>query len=176
MSDDEDKHQDTVDALNALTNEDLDAEPHEAAEQKDFDPMSVIGDAIPAADEAPMIDLAPDAVDPSSTLRRRSAQVHARTQQAHTHQLKSIAIPLLITVGLLLFLCSIIAIGQVASASGDPDAIAAINESLLPMSYRQAFPVAGFPIGAFLLFGAYHFRKEMQQVRQADKRSRGEAG
>lgn len=174
MSDDQDKNQDTVDALHALVSEDVEAEPQEASAEGEFDPMSVIGDSAPSAAAPDMADIPPIEVS-SSTLGQRNAKFHARAQAAQTHQLKSIAIPLLITVGLLLFVCSGTAIWQVLTAT--EESTLAAEDSLLPMRYRAPFALAGIPIGAFLLFGAYHFRKELQLIEQASQRGRGgEAG
>ncbi len=164
MSDEQDKHQDMVEALHALSSDEPIDESQDAPPEQEFDPMSVIGGAADPQDAALAASPVPE---PSLSLRQRSAQLQARSRQAQSHQLKSIAIPLLLTVGVLLLICSLLAVYQVIAATGDEALTEDMNQSVLPLAYRKLFPVVGIPIGAFLLFGAHYFRKEMQQLRRS---------
>ena len=89
--------------------------------------------------------------------KARAAALGRQAAQAHAHQFKRIMIPLLITVGLLLFALGGVVAGYLPS--GDP----AEAELSRPGVMAKWAVRAAFPLGAILLLAAMLFHRELKR-------------
>ncbi|HUS47551.1 MAG TPA: hypothetical protein VNA25_13015 [Phycisphaerae bacterium] len=170
MTQEPDKWDQSADALKSLadgTSEDPEqaadpveppAEPADPADPADA--MAALEAGMSASPESQPVELEGVSAVPldDAARRRQTAGFERRTQKAHAHQFKVIMIPLLITVGVLLFVCGTILLAT-APESDPTDPFAEPQDKL--RVFRSWFPLAAFPVGAFLLFGAWYFHREI---------------
>jgi len=89
--------------------------------------------------------------------RRARATHKSKSHHAHAHQFKQIMAPLLLVVGLMLFVLGII-VALSMPGGGSPEA-----RDGWPTASAKVAVVIAFPLGAVLLFGAWYFHREVKQ-------------
>lgn len=129
------------------------------------DPADVLGEGVASADDEAFV-LAPaaegEALPPAESAQAqqaRAAAIQATAQRAQFHQFKSIMIPLLLTVGALLFVLGVIVLIRSAPTPADDSSAAA------PTMFSRIqgwFPIASFIVGGVLLFGAWLFNRDLR--------------
>lgn len=143
------------------------ADPVEQAAQaaEPLDPVAALEGRMPVSTEPPVeLEGVPDVPGADEDRRRQVAGFEDRTRKAHAHQFRTIMIPLLITVGILLFICGTVLLAT-GPESEPTDPFAERPDSL--KSFRSWFPLVAFPVGAFLLFGAWYFHREISAARKS---------
>ena len=181
MTQSPDHHEETADALKAIADGTHKGgqgtadgfvgpdEPEESEEDLDEKPKGP-----PPLPDATGYDLLPDpdgaaAAPPAlptdlASRRRRTADFDQRARQAHAHQYKTVMIPLLLTLGVILLLMGLWVVlrgGEPVPppATGDPPAAAAPQD--FNAAFQKWFPLLAFPLGAFLLAGAWWFHQDV---------------
>ncbi len=101
----------------------------------------------------------PDREESLAVRRARAATLANQKGRVHTHQFKRTMIPLLIAVGVLLFILG----GVVAAILPSGKGTSTEDAGLLMGAARWAV-VAAFPLGAILLFGAWLFHRETKNT------------
>ena len=177
-----DQHEQTADALKAIADGTHKGsqgsadgfvgpdEPEESEEEEKVEPVDGVtpepAEGLPAEPDSTGYDLLPDpegadalpAGQPSGlgSRRRRLAELDQRERQAHAHQYKTVMIPLLITMGVILLLMGT---WSVIRASGAEGGVA--GEGI-----AKWFPILAFPLGAVLLAGAWWFHQDVTRKRK----------
>jgi hypothetical protein len=184
MTETPDKHSHSADALKALAENPHDGTegsadgfvgPDEAEVLEDgtIEPVDGVPvDKAPIAfADAPAVSAGmpplPAAAPDPHARRRRAEAFDQRTRKAHAHQYKTIMIPLLITMGVLLLLMAAYALFMATGTDvrPDPDGLAAAKpvEPSAAASFQRWFPFLAFPLGAILLVGAWWFHKDVNR-------------
>jgi hypothetical protein len=186
VAENEEKHNDSADALDALASKDQvdghtdalsalaegkDLTVDEPADAPEAGEAAVTGDVVPTelvdqpAAEALAAGVPPIQVDP---VARKIQEEKFRRQSliAQHHQLKKFMIPLLLTVAVLLFVCGGLLVALM-STQGENGGKLAITHGLLNHPFGRFLVFASFPVGAILLLGAWVFH---QDVRRMEKR------
>ncbi|MFW6132764.1 MAG: hypothetical protein ACOC8F_02620 [Planctomycetota bacterium] len=140
---------DPADALHAMA----DGEDLAAAPVGDTEPETP-GEEPDAAD-ADALEGLPGRGEARSARRARSATIGAQADSAHHHQFHRAMIPLLVVVGILLFV-----LGFVVAILGPARA----ETSMFGGTMTTVAVVVAFPLGAILLFGAWFFRREVARA------------
>jgi uncharacterized membrane protein len=178
MADAQNSHDDSAEALKALaegnlTDFELQQSQDQSSAQGDqaaapFDSQQVLDAPGPADENAPM-GVAQDQPQPQAAeeespqaRQERTAALAARTRRAHFHQFKSIMIPLLLAVGVLLFVCG----AFVLIYDGDAEGVEIDPPTGLLGNMRSWFPIAAFVVGAILLAGAWLFRRDLKAAQE----------
>ena len=102
----------------------------------------------------------PAAGDSLAARRARAATFQGQAHRASTHQLKQIMIPLLVAVGALLIVLAGVVMGMLASGRSPKSGAGA-----------WAAVIVAFPLGGFLLFGAWWFRRDVKTAKGANRNS-----
>jgi len=117
--------------------------------------------AVPVEEEGfPLAGLPATAPTPAAK-RARAANFHKRSGAAHAHHFRRTMIPLLLTVGGLLFL---LAIGTLVMMATTEEA--ALQQNPYLMRYGKWCIIAAFPLGAILLVGAWLFHGDVKRSEQ----------
>jgi hypothetical protein len=101
------------------------------------------------------------AVGELGSRRQHAADFNQRERLAHAHQYKTIMIPLLLTMGVLLLLMGLFVILR---GSGAENADPALDQSF-SITFQQYFPLLALPLGAILLVGAWWFHRDVKRKR-----------
>jgi hypothetical protein len=173
-----DKHDQSADALKAMA----DGEPKPQASTDDgfvgADPPDESEDGVagggdePSAavlsaggapagpQEVPLVaDFAPD----PAMRRSHTAAFNQRERLAHAHQYKTIMIPLLLTLGVILLLMGAYALSRGGTVEVEIDGVIQV----MPISpVLRWFPLMALPLGAILLAGAWLFHRDTSRKRR----------
>jgi hypothetical protein len=189
MTQSTDRHDHSAEALKAMTEAPRDAgegspddfigpEEAEVLEEGTIEPVEGVpqegiafapdpAGASPGAAPPPLPGAIP-APDPLAR-RRRAESFDQRVRKAHAHQYKTIMIPLLITMGVLLLLMGAYALFH---SAGETDV--RVDAEGFPVrtvdpgpgaAFQKWFPFLAFPLGAILLVGAWWFHKDVNRKR-----------
>jgi len=185
MTETPDKHSHSAEALKALSRnprEGGDASPDgfvgpeeaEVLEDGTIDPVEGVEAADaglpfadpPAGTQPLPIPGAEAAPDPHAR-RRRAAAFDQRARKAHAHQYKTIMIPLLITLGVMLLLMGAFALFRdLGGTEARPDPYGFPTPKPVDRgSFQRWFPFLAFPLGAILLVGAWWFHRDVNRKR-----------
>ena len=171
-------HEETADALKAIaegTHKESQGsadgfvgpdEPEESEEDQDEKPK-----AAPVAEVSTGYNFVEEPAGPSdgppslptglATRRRRFAEFDQRERLAHAHQYKTVMIPLLITLGAILLLMGLWVVLRGGGEPADPAVAQDFNAA-----FQKWFPLLAFPLGAFLLAGAWWFHTDVTKKRK----------
>lgn len=92
--------------------------------------------------------------------RARSASMNRQSAGAHAHRFKTVMIPLLLVVAVILFVMGSIT-AMMASGGGD-----GLSDREFFVENGRYFTLAAFPLGAILLFGAWWFHRDVRGARR----------
>jgi len=105
--------------------------------------------------------------DPLAVRKARAASLVGQSRRVYAHQFKKTMIPLLLTVGGLLFLFSLITLAMIAPRIGDDT-----MSSTRLVRYGGYLILAALPLGAILVLGAWMFHKEVSAAERLDRQTR----
>jgi len=155
MDQNDEKHGQSIDALHAMADgrETASQDQAESAGDEQEAPSSgmralVAGDAPEHAEKIDAEDL-PETLDALRARRERTAALEHQSRSVHAKQFKQTMIPLLVVVGLMLFV-----LGAVTGYLVVKGTIAK------PLAKWAA--IGAFPVGAILLLGAWLFRLDLK--------------
>jgi len=156
MGEQQSKHDDSAEALRSMADgQDL-GQPDEGEEHA-IDPdiqADIAGELADAGGvEASDLQGLPEGPQATAVRRARAAAFEKQAGQASAQHFKRIMIPLLIAVGLLLIVLGALAAAVLHSA----DSVA---------TGTMVAVVAAFPLGAFLLCGAWLFHRETKHLKK----------
>jgi hypothetical protein len=152
----------SADALAALASGQDVAGAEQAEAQEDDDVIEtegvlVAGDTVEGQSPAPRD---PTAVADELAFRKaQAARFHRQSMQAHHEQMKRFMIPLLLAVGIMLFVFGAILAAMMPGAGAGK----AGSLSMLTKPWAKAVVFASFPVGAILLLGAWLFHKDVSR-------------
>jgi hypothetical protein len=135
----------------------------EPADQADA--LAAVQAEAPATVEAPAIEGMGDGLSPAERAARAKRHT-AISGQVHARQFRAFMIPLLLTVGGLLIVLGIawLVLTAAHAAQGGGGAEALAEQPSRPGGALAVWLAAlGIPLGAFLLFGAWWFRRELRR-------------
>jgi len=155
MNQNDQKHGESIDALRAMADGEEIALPDEleAADGGREEPSSGIkaladGEGAERADDVDLADL-PETDDALQARLKRTAALHHQTRRVHAKQFKQAMIPLLLVVGLMLFV-----LGAVTGYM-------VVNGTITKPVAKWA-AIGAFPVGAVLLLSAWLFRLDLK--------------
>ncbi|MDY6914362.1 MAG: hypothetical protein SVT52_07900 [Planctomycetota bacterium] len=166
----EDKHSHNIDALEALAEgqnvQASGSEDASAADAADTGPGVQWADEeelVGGQEEPAVIEGVPMEADGLAARKARAATFQTQHRIAHAHQYKRTMIPLLLVVGVLLFILSgvtmfVLLTGRSAGGAG-PE----MSQNLL-MRNGVWLVVFAMPLGAILLVGAWLFHRDVSQA------------
>jgi len=104
--------------------------------------------------------------------RARSVQAQKRAAQHHGHAFRQVAIPLLLSVGTILFLMATIVLVKLPKNIPEGE----VNPGLMHSPWAPWLVLAAYLVGAVLFLGAFLFHAEVKQANLKMKRTQTRNG
>ena len=165
------RHDESIDALNAMAgDQDAAAGPRSGEDQTESPEESSSGlDSLTeqtAAGESPQagedFSHMPRGQDALLTRRNRSAAFQHQSRRVHAEQFKRVMIPLLVVVGAMLLLLGAALLTMLPGAEQAARARDSGSDALAHKAWTRPLVIASFPLGAILFLGAWLFRRDLR--------------